>query len=130
MNLHPQLEKDSLLLGDLELSQLRIIPDGELTWFLLIPRKDDLIDWDDLSLEDQKILCEEISFVSLKMKEFKSPDKINVASLGNMVSQLHIHVIARYKSDRAWPKPVWGTTSEVSFKSEEVQFWQNLLGLN
>lgn len=130
MNLHPQLEKDSLFLGNLELSQVRIIPDGELTWFLLIPRRDDLIDWDDLALEDQKILCEEISFLSQKIKELKNPDKINVASLGNMVSQLHIHIIARYKTDRAWPKPIWGTSSQTQFKSDDLQFWKNQLGLN
>lgn len=124
MKLHPQLEKDSHFICDFDLSQLRIIPDGELTWFLLIPRRDNLVDWSDLQITDQNKLCEEITAVSKKLKEFKTPDKINVASLGNMVPQLHVHVIARYKTDRAWPGPIWGSQSKVEFSENEIDFWK------
>lgn len=124
MKLHPQLEKDSIFLADFKLSQIRMIPDGELTWFLLIPRRDQMIDWSDLELSDQKILCEEITALSELIKKHDSPDKINVASLGNMVPQLHIHIIARYKNDRAWPNPVWGTNSDKQFNEETIGLWK------
>ena len=127
MKIDPILEKDSIFITDLKLSQLRMIPDGENPWFILIPRKPDIIEWIDLSLEDQYILTEEISLVSEILKRHVNPDKINVASLGNQVPQLHVHVIARFKSDRAWPNAIWGTKSNKNFSSDSIEFWKGKL---
>lgn len=127
MKLHPQLEKDTVLIGDLKLCQVRLLPDGENPWIVLIPKKDNLIDWSDLKKEDQYLLTEEITFISNLLKENHAPDKINVASLGNMVPQLHIHVIARYKSDRAWPGAIWGTSSTKNFNEDQINEWKKRL---
>lgn len=123
MKIHERLEADSLFIKDLELSQLRMIKDGDNPWFLLIPRKEGLVDWSDLSREDQHLLTDEIDFVCKKIQQKIEPDKLNVASLGNMVPQLHIHIIARFKTDRAWPGPIWGSDSISEFTEKLFQEW-------
>ena len=123
MKIAPEIERDSIFIKDLELSQLRLFKDGDLDWFLLIPRVEGAKDWSDLELKEQEVLCKEITEISNYLKAEVGPDKINVASLGNMVPQLHIHIIARYKSDRAWPAPIWGTESSSEFKLERLDFW-------
>lgn len=130
MKLHAQLEKDSLFVCELELCQVRLIPDGELPWILLIPRRENLIDWSDLTQQEQYQLTDEINFVCQKFKKQFQPDKLNIASLGNMVAQLHIHVIARYKNDRAWPHPIWGTSSKAPFSAQAHKEIQDLLVAN
>lgn len=126
MKIHTILERDSHFVGDLKLCQIRMIPDGENTWFLLIPKLEGMVDWSDLKISDQYLLTEEIDFVCKRLKEKVRPDKLNVASLGNMVPQLHIHIIARYKTDRAWPGPIWGTESNVEFKDSILEEWKNI----
>lgn len=125
MEIHSKLQEDSHFIIDLPLSQLRIIPDGDNPWFLLIPMREGKKDWSDLDLDDQYQLTQEINQVCNLLKEHKDPDKLNVASLGNMVPQLHIHVIARYKEDRAWPGPIWGTESTSEFTLEDIEFWKS-----
>lgn len=126
MEIHSKLLEDSHFIIDLPLSQLRIIPDGDNPWFLLIPMRDGKKDWSDLDLDDQYQLTQEINQVCHLLKEHRDPDKLNVASLGNMVPQLHIHVIARYKDDRAWPGPIWGSKSQSEFQIEEIEIWKDL----
>ena len=127
MKIAPEIERGSIFIKDMKLSQLRLLKDGDLDWFLLIPRKENMIDWSDLTLEDQSILCSEITEVSNLLKAAVAPDKINVGSLGNMVPQLHIHIIARYKNDRAWPAAIWGTQSIKDFDQERVDYWKSKL---
>lgn len=128
-----KLLNDSEFIADLELSQLRLLKDGELDWFLLIPRKETnhensyFIEWTDLQVEDQVQLTKEIDFVSRLLKDHVGPDKINIASIGNIVSQLHVHIIARYKTDRAWPKTIWGTESKQKLDVKRVSYWQGLV---
>ena len=124
MNLHPKLDADSLFIKDLELCQLRLIPDGENPWFLLIPKRENMREWCDLSREDQHLLSDEIDWLCQKLKSVQ-PDKLNVASLGNMVPQLHIHVIARYQIDRAWPGPIWGTQANKEFEDSMLERWKS-----
>ncbi len=107
--LHPQIDKDSDFILDLPLSQVRLINNARFPWVLLIPRQDDIKETIDLSEEDQQQLMREIAQVSKAMQSPYSPDKLNVAALGNMVPQLHVHVIARFETDDAWPGPIWGT---------------------
>lgn len=106
--LHPQLAGDSLPVGDLTLSQLRLSNDAGFPWLILIPRRADVSEIIELDEADRAVLMQEIAAVSQALKTLTGCDKLNVAALGNMVPQLHIHVIARFKGDPAWPKPVWG----------------------
>lgn len=106
--LHPQLARDSLPIGDLTLCQLRLINDASFPWLLLVPKRADIGELIELDEADRAVLMQEITAVSQALKTLTGCDKLNVAALGNMVPQLHIHVIARFKGDPAWPKPVWG----------------------
>ncbi|OUR99735.1 hypothetical protein A9Q84_01545 [Halobacteriovorax marinus] len=124
MEIDERLLNDSEAIVSMDLCELRLIKDGEVDWFLLIPLRENMIDWSDLTLEDQMTLSYEITLVSRKLKEMEV-DKINVGSLGNIVPQLHIHVIGRKKTDRAWPNAIWGTSSPKAFESSRVDFWKD-----
>jgi len=116
----PELEKNSYHIADLKLSKLYIKNDKENPWFVLIPKKVSAIELMDLSHEEQCILMEEITIVSDFLKNYYRPFKINIGALGNIIRQLHIHVLARYEDDRAWPQALWGTTPSLHF--EEFEF--------
>lgn len=122
--LNENIERDSALICNLKLSQLRLIKDGDLDWFLLIPTLPNIIEWTDLKSDDQLLLNQEMNLVASKLKEVCTPDKINIASLGNMVPQFHLHIIARYKDDRAWPNAIWGTKANKEFDLARVDFWK------
>lgn len=107
-SLHPQLERDTVPVGDLKLSRVLLINDANYPWVLLVPRRAGAVEMIDLSDAEQVDLMAEIARASRVMKAMTGCAKINVAALGNMVPQLHVHVIARGRSDPAWPKPVWG----------------------
>lgn len=107
-HLHPKLDQDSLFIADRELCQWRLLQDPDLPWILLVPRKDHLTEIMDLSREDREKLMEEIALAGNILRELFSPEKINIGALGNLVPQLHIHIMARFKGDRAWPQSVWG----------------------
>ena len=119
-----RLLEDSEYICDLKLCQVRLQRDGELDWFVLIPKRDNLIELIDLNRDEQIELIEEIDYVSRKIMDCCAPDKVNVANLGNVVSQLHIHVLARYKTDRAWPGPIWGTSCGKQFDQKKIEFWK------
>jgi diadenosine tetraphosphate (Ap4A) HIT family hydrolase len=106
--LHPQLEGDAVAVGDLPLSRLLLANDANYPWLLLVPRRAGAGEIIDLSESDQIQLAAEIAAVSRVLRAVASCDKLNVAALGNVVPQLHVHVIARRRGDPAWPKPVWG----------------------
>lgn len=106
--LHPQLAADTVPAADWPLCQVLLINDATYPWLVLVPAKPGLRDLDDLADEDMTLATGEIVTASRALKALYSPAKINVAALGNMVPQLHIHVIARFEDDAAWPKPVWG----------------------
>lgn len=93
--------------------------DQRFPWLILVPQQPNLIEIIDLDEASQLQLMEEISLISREMKQIFSPDKLNIAALGNMVSQLHIHIIARYKNDEAWPNPIWGQGQANPYKKEE-----------
>lgn len=122
--LDPILERDSLYLTDLNLCQLRLIKDGELDWFLLVPKRNNLNELIDLDREEQIHLMEEIDYISRLLKSHTTFDKLNIGSLGNVVSQLHIHIIARKSTDRAWPSAIWGTVSKINFHDGKLDFWK------
>ena len=107
-SLHPQLERDTETIGDLALSRLLISNDANYPWLLLVPRRPHACEIVDLGAAEQHQLTREIALVSRALKAVTVCDKLNVAAIGNVVPQLHIHIIARRRDDPAWPKPVWG----------------------
>ncbi|MDX1924317.1 MAG: HIT family protein [Rickettsiaceae bacterium] len=110
--INPRLLADGSILIDLELSTVILVDNSLFPWLILVPRKNNLRELIDLSPKERIVLMDEISFISeLMLKEF-SPHKLNVATLGNVVSQLHIHIIARYEHDACWPAPVFGASKE------------------
>ena len=106
--LHPQLERDTVPAGDLPLCRVLVIDDANYPWLLLVPRRRDVSEIVDLSKPEQAQLMGEIAQAGNALKAVTVCDKLNVAALGNVVPQLHVHVIARFRGDAAWPKPVWG----------------------
>jgi diadenosine tetraphosphate (Ap4A) HIT family hydrolase len=106
--LHPQLEQDTKTVGDLALSRLLISNDANYPWLLLVPRRPGASEIIDLDAADQRQLIAEIAMMSEALKAITACDKLNVAAIGNVVPQLHVHVVARWRDDPAWPKPVWG----------------------
>ncbi|MCK5882489.1 MAG: HIT domain-containing protein [Bacteriovoracaceae bacterium] len=105
----PVLKKDTHLLGELDLCEVRLLPDSSNPWLILIPKCSDIKEIFQLTAQEQGTLMAEIVKVSEMMSSLFSPDKINIGALGNMVPQLHIHIICRFKEDRAWPGSIWGT---------------------
>ena len=106
--LHPQLKADTHFIADLELSRLLLMDDARYPWVILVPRRRDLTELHQLDNAAQSVLMEEITRLSEAMQGFFQAGNMNVGALGNMVPQLHIHVIARNPGDAAWPGPVWG----------------------
>jgi diadenosine tetraphosphate (Ap4A) HIT family hydrolase len=106
--LHPQLESDTVGVGDLALSRLLLANDANYPWLLLVPRRLGASEMIDLPEVDQAELLAEVGRVCRALRTVARCDKLNVAALGNVVPQLHVHVIARHRGDPAWPQPVWG----------------------
>jgi diadenosine tetraphosphate (Ap4A) HIT family hydrolase len=106
--LDPQLEADTYTLGCLELSRVLLMNDARYPWLILVPEQAGLAEIIDLPEPGRMALMREIATVSDVLKRLYDPDKLNVGALGNRVRQLHVHVLARFVSDSAWPGPVWG----------------------
>lgn len=108
-SIDPVLERDTILIGELDLCEVRLLPDSDNPWIVLVPKRAEIKEIYQLKEEEQGTLMGEIVKISETMAELFSPDKMNVGALGNMVPQLHIHIICRFKEDRAWPGAIWGT---------------------
>ena len=126
-SLHPQLKKDTIDIGDLPLSRVLVIRDANYPWLLLVPRRPEAVEIIDLDEVAQAQLMTEISRAARALKEVTKCDKLNIAALGNMVPQLHIHIIARRTNDAAWPRPVWGVAPAVPHDAEAVQHFISAL---
>jgi diadenosine tetraphosphate (Ap4A) HIT family hydrolase len=113
-SLHPQLRADTVPVCDLELSQVLTVNDANFPWLILVPRRVGLSEIFDMGAE-QATLFNEVSLVSRALKEVTQCDKLNVAAIGNVVPQLHIHIVARRKDDALWPKPVWGAAAPRAY---------------
>ncbi len=129
--LHPRLQADTLFIADLSLCRLLLVNDNQYPWTLLVPRRPDAKEAHHLSPEDQQQLQIESNMLCRTMENLFSPDKLNVAAIGNVVPQLHIHNIARFKTDVSWPAPVWGALPAVPYseleKSQRVTQLQNAI---
>jgi diadenosine tetraphosphate (Ap4A) HIT family hydrolase len=107
-NLHPQLAADCTFVADWPLSRVLLMKDARYRWLVLVPRRANVVELFDLATVDRAVLIEEIARAAALLKELTAAVKINVGALGNLVPQLHVHVVARSPGDPAWPGPVWG----------------------
>ncbi len=108
--LHPQLAKDCFFLKDLGICRALMMNDKRLIWVVLVPRVANAIEWHDLDSETAALVFDETMKISKSLKNHFKCDKINIGAIGNIVPQLHIHIIARFENDACWPAPVWGST--------------------
>lgn len=106
--LNSTLEKDSIFIMGLELCQVRLINNSDYPWVILVPQIPNVIEITDLDDKNYNLLNKEIKLVAKALQSNFQPEKLNIAMIGNVVSQMHVHVIARYKNDKLFPKPVWG----------------------
>jgi diadenosine tetraphosphate (Ap4A) HIT family hydrolase len=106
--LHPTLADDTIEVAQWPLCRVILMNDSRYPWLILVPARADMKEMHDLDAADQSLLMSEIDRASRVLSDLFTPDKINVGALGNIVQQLHIHVVARFKTDDAWPGPVWG----------------------
>lgn len=118
--LDPQLQRDTLSIGHFPLCQLLLMNDAHYPWFILVPRREDTSELFQLDAADLQALWRETSLLAETLKDTFRADKMNIAALGNMVSQLHMHVIARRRDDAAWPAPVWGRHPAQPYTPEQV----------
>jgi diadenosine tetraphosphate (Ap4A) HIT family hydrolase len=126
-SLHPRLKEDTIDIGDLPLCRVLVIKDAHYPWLLLVPRRPDIVEIIDLAEVEQAQLMTEISRVARALKDITKCEKLNIAALGNMVPQLHMHVIARRSGDAAWPRPVWGVMPPLAHDAGEVQLFISAL---
>lgn len=125
--LHPQLQQDSIAIGSFKLSELRMINDKQYPWFILVPKKVNITEIYQLSETEQQLLQLESSLLAKTLADMFNADKMNIAAIGNMVPQLHIHHIVRYKDDIAWPAPVWGKFDSIPYEDQEIEQIKNKL---
>ncbi|HVO02926.1 MAG TPA: HIT family protein [Candidatus Cybelea sp.] len=119
--LDSRLDADCLFLVDWPLCRVLRMNDRAYPWLILVPRRTGKRDIIDLSKADQTLLLGEIDQASRAMRSALKPEKLNVAALGNVVPQLHVHVIGRFSSDPAWPRPIWGVQAPQPFTSDEAE---------
>jgi diadenosine tetraphosphate (Ap4A) HIT family hydrolase len=123
-SLHPQLERDTAQVGDLALACVLAINDADYPWLVLVPRRAGLVELADLEAADAARLMDEIALASRALRDVTACDKLNIAAIGNIVPQLHVHIIARWKSDPLWPRPVWG---HAPVRTEPLEKFHTLL---
>lgn len=125
--LHPRLEADCISIGSFPLCTLLLMNDSSYPWFILVPRREGVREIFELSEDDQRQLLWESSTLSRLVADHFNADKINIAALGNVVPQLHIHHVVRYESDPAWPAPVWGHAPARPYSEQTVDEMVSIL---
>ena len=113
--LDPRLQADTHTVAEWPLSRVLLMDDARYPWAILAPRVPDVSEWFDLNPQDQNQLSREALSLATQMKALTGARKMNVAALGNMVAQLHVHVVARFEGDAAWPGPVWGVGAKILY---------------
>jgi len=120
-SLHPQLVSDSFEIADFPLCKLLLCNDSAYPWFILVPKVDDITEIYQLDWQQQLQLLNESSLLSELLMQIFDGDKMNVAALGNVVEQLHVHHVVRYKTDVSWPKPIWGQQQSSPYTDAELE---------
>ena len=118
--LHERLVADTVEVTALDLSLVLLLDDARFPWLVLVPRRDRLTEIHQLAPADRAVLLDELVLASRVVEALFQPDKLNIGALGNMVPQLHIHVIGRQKDDPAWPGPAWGSGPAVPYAPEAL----------
>lgn len=124
--LHPRLRADTIELGAFPLCRLLLMKDANYPWFILVPTRAGIGEIHQLDISDQQQLIRESSHLAAGLSAALSPDKLNIAALGNVVPQLHLHHIVRYRSDAAWPAPVWGRVPALAYDEERLRTMREL----
>jgi len=119
--LDSRLQQDSVPVIDLPLNQIRLSRDARYPWVILVPQRADIVEIYDLEPDEQAQLWEQATRLGRAMMDFYSGDKLNIATLGNVVAQCHLHVIVRFQGDAAWPGPVWGQGSAAAYTDEALE---------
>ena len=129
--LDPRLEADSVFVADGPLSQVRLMNDARFPWLLLVPRAAEASEWIDLDGNQQRLLLAEINQVSKLLRAEPGVHKLNIGALGNIVRQLHVHLVGRHEGDAAWPGPVWGSGAARKWDADalraQVEHWRRRL---
>jgi diadenosine tetraphosphate (Ap4A) HIT family hydrolase len=120
-SLHPTLARDTVEVARLPLCRVLLMNDRRFPWLILVPEREDAREIVDLAPADRAVLIEEIAQASDALRRLYRPDKLNVGALGNIVPQLHVHVIARFTADPAWPGPVWGSGTPQPYQEIEIE---------
>ncbi|MCY1350301.1 HIT domain protein [compost metagenome] len=118
--LDSRLQQDTLPVGDFPLCRLLLMNEARYPWFILVPRREEVSEVFQLDVADQRQLWQETTFLAETLKDSFAADKMNIATLGNVVGQLHMHVIVRRRDDAAWPAPVWGKFAAQPYGGEQV----------
>ena len=119
--LHPRLEADTFFVADWPLSRVLLMNDARYAWLVLVPRRANISELFELEKSDREALIEEVVRASAILKAVAAAAKINIGALGNLVPQLHVHVVARRPADPAWPGPVWGHSPATAYAPAERQ---------
>lgn len=119
--LHPRLAADTIAIGALPLCRVLLMNDKSFPWCLAVPQRNAIRELHELSKTEQAQLMEEVTGISAAMQDAYAADKMNIAALGNQVPQLHLHIIARFESDPAWPAPVWGKFPPQPYSPSEQE---------
>lgn len=129
--LDARLQADSVFIADGPLSQVRLMDDARFPWLLLVPRVAGATEWIDLDGNRQRLLLAEINQISKLLRDEPGVQKLNIGALGNIVRQLHVHLVGRHEGDAAWPGPVWGSGAMRRFDADElaarIESWRQRL---
>lgn len=118
--LHPRLAQDTVEVARLHLCRVLVMKDRRFPWLVLVPERESVREIHELAPEDRAVLVEEIARAGEVLMRLFQPDKLNVGALGNLVPQLHVHVVARRTTDPAWPGPVWGSGAAVPYEEDAL----------
>jgi diadenosine tetraphosphate (Ap4A) HIT family hydrolase len=121
VDLHPALARDTVEVTRLPLCRVLLMKDRRFPWLILVPERPAVREIRDLPPADRAALIEEIAQASDALARLFQPDKLNVGALGNVVPQLHVHVVARFAADPAWPGPVWGSGAPLPYGEGEIE---------
>lgn len=118
--LHERLEADTVFVTDWPLCRVLLLNDANYPWLVLVPRRDGVSEVHELDQDDRQTLMEEMATAAHRLQNHLKARKMNVAALGNVVPQLHVHVVARYQDDAAWPRPIWGVVPTKPYEPEAL----------
>ncbi|MDM7858559.1 HIT domain-containing protein [Thiopseudomonas acetoxidans] len=126
--LDERLKNDTCWLGDFPLCRVLLMNDSRYPWLILVPRQADISEVFQLSAPQQQTLWQETTQVAHALNTLFAADKMNIATLGNVVNQLHMHVVARMRNDAAWPAPVWGKGTAEPYSAVQIQLLRKQIG--